>query len=251
MYMGISLSPSDNFICRDWKEVCGIATPSDKEHLLAVIPWWSGDNVESSQGLGFSVFHGPRYIRSESRDPPRSIVSSVLFNVDTGRIVESTSASVIMCCFPHLQLLPSDTHISYKQMNASVQIIRLVTLFGDESKFSHLTGLRYEVIKRHDSVNDDQGGWALFISIINTQTSHCDNYLFLGLSEDNCDLVQYAQGFFIVDQALGSMLKVEPGTAGSNPWMTLDDHVNIHGFTVMDDGSRLLGWTVATDMILL
>ncbi len=107
-----------------------------------------------------------------------------------------------MCCFPYLQLLPSvaSDDISYEQMDASVQIIRLVTLFGDESKFSHLAGIRYEVIKRYDSIDDDRGHRTLFISIVNTQTSHCDNYLFLGWSVHSCDIVQYAQGFFIVDR---------------------------------------------------
>ncbi len=48
------------------------------------------------------------------------------------------------------------------------------------------------------------------------------------------------------------MLKIEPGIADCNNWMTLDGCVNtIHGFTVMEDGSRLLGWTAATDTILL
>ncbi len=252
MYDGILLSPSNNFICRD-REGCGIDSSFDKERLLSVIFWFAGRN-----GQSLSVFQSPRHIRSESATPPSAqhfVDSPVLFNVDTGKIAEPTSALIL--CFPDLQL-PSYVNISYEQMDASVQIIRLMQL-PDEFEFSCLNGIQYKVIERCDTLDDD---WVLstnegdtmtmFISIVNTQTSHCDNYLFLGWSKHSCDIAQYAQGFFIVDKDLGSILKVEPGTAaGIKRWITLDDHENIHGFTVMEDGSRLLGWTVATDMILL
>ncbi len=248
---GIPLSPSDNLICRDM-EGCGIDALFDKERLLAVIFWRAGD------GQNLSVFQSSRYIRSESTTSTsarHSVDSHVLFNVDTGKIAEPTSASIL--CFPDLQS-PSYVDISYEQMDASVQIIRLMRL-PYEFEFSHLNGIQYEVIERRDSHDDDWGHSAdsgdnmtMFVSVVNTQTSHCDNYLFLGWSKDSCDILQYAQGFFIVDKELGSMFKVEPGTtAGTRKWITLDGHENIHGFTVMEDGSRLLGWTVATDIILL
>ncbi|PBK84337.1 hypothetical protein ARMGADRAFT_610783 [Armillaria gallica] len=242
---GILLSPSNNFICRD-REGCGIDASFDKERLLAVI-FWGADKHQS-----LSVFQSSRYIRSESTTSTarHSVDSPVLFNVDTGKIVEPTSASIL--CFPDLQL-PSHVNISYEQMDASVQIIRLVEL-THKFEFSCLNGIQYKVIKRHDSVDDDQGDWTrgLFISIVNTQTSHCDNYLFLGWSKDSCNILQYAQGFFIVDRELGSTFKVEPGTtAGTKKWIILDDCENMHGFTVMEDGSRLLGWTVATEMVSL
>ncbi len=251
MHDGILLSPSDNFICRD-REGCGIDAPCEKERLLAVIFWDAGN------GQTLSVFQSSHYIQSESTTSTSaqySVDSPVLFNVGTGKIAEPTSASIL--CFPDLQL-PSYVDISYRQMDASAQIIRLI-LLPDELKFSHLTGIQYEVIERCDSCDDYWGHSAdsgdnmtIFISIVNTQTSHCDNYLFLGWSEDSCDILQYAQGFFIVDKDLCSTFKVEPGTtAGTKKWITLDDHENIHGFTVMEDGSRLLGWTVATDMVLL
>ncbi len=247
MHDQILLSPSDNFICRD-REGCGIDSPFDKERLLAVIFWDAGD------GQSLSVFQSSRYIRSESTTSTAQhpVDRRVLFNVDTGKIAEPTSASIL--CFPDLQLL-SYVHISYEQMDASVQIIRLMRwLYGFE--FSRLNGIQYEVIERRDTLDDDWGhstdsddNTTMFISIVNTQTSHCDNYLFLGHS---CDILQYAQGFFIVDKDLGLTLKVEPGTtAGTRKWITLDDCENIHRFTVMEDGSRLLGWTVATDMVSL
>ncbi len=253
MHDGILLSPSDNFICRD-REGCGIDSPCDKERLLAVIFW------DASDGQSLSVFQSSRYIRSESTTSTarHSVDRHVLFNVDTGKIAEPTSALIL--CFPDLQL-PSNVDPSYEQMDASVQIIRLVGL-PYEFEFSRLNGIQYEVIERRDTLDDDWGhstdsddsddNTTMFISIINTQTSHCDNYLFLGWSKDSCDILQYAQGFFIVDKDLGSTFKVEPGTtAGTKKWITLDDCENIHGFTVMEDGSRLLGWTVATDMISL
>ncbi len=251
VYDGILLSPSDNFICRD-REGCGIDAPCDKERLLAVIFWDAGED-----GQSLSVFQSSRYIRSESMisTARHSVDSPVLFNVDTGKIAEPTSASIL--CFPDLQL-PSHVDISYEQMDASVQIIRLVEL-PYRFEFSHLNGIQYEVIERCDTLDDNWGhstdssdNKTMFISIVNTQTSCCNNYLFLGWSEDSCNILQYAQGFFIVDKDLGSMFKVEPGTtAGTKKWITLDDCENIHGFTVMEDGCRLLGWTVATDMVLL
>ncbi|PBK59545.1 hypothetical protein ARMSODRAFT_776023 [Armillaria solidipes] len=175
--------------------------------------------------------------------------SSVLFNIDTGWIVEPPSA--LMLCFPNL---PSCVTISYKHMDASTQIIRLMRL-PDDFEFSHLTGIQYEAIERWGNWGHGGGsdGTTMFISIVNSQTSHCDNYLFPGWSELSCDIVQYAQGFFIVDKVLGSTLKIEPGTAGHKKWITLDNRVNTscHGFTLMEDGSRLLGWIVVTDLILL
>ncbi|KAK0235107.1 hypothetical protein EDD85DRAFT_954627 [Armillaria nabsnona] len=243
VYKGISLSPSDNFICRDWRKGCGVDAPLDKERLLALIPWGAGYNHSSS------VFQGSRYIRSE-RTESTVLHSSVLFNVDTGRIAGPSSSSVF--CFPEL---PSYGAISYKEMDASVHIVRLV-YWRDGFDLSHL--IQHEVIKRHNSGLDDNWGHCtnsgdstMFISIVNTQTSRCGNYLFPGWSQHGCSVVQYAHGLFIVDKDLGSTLKIEPGTAGYKKWITLHGWVNIHGFTVMEDGSRLLGWTAGTDTIIL
>ncbi len=92
---------------------------------------------------------------------------------------------------------------------------------------------------------------------------------------------QYAHGLIIVDKILGLMLKLEPGTTGCKKWITLDGCADIKAikdftvaqtgdssfvnlwkgkplhqrkkrFTVIEDGSRLLGWMAATDgMVLL
>ncbi len=148
----MSLSPSENFICRDWGEYSGHNAPFKKERLLALI-FWGGDP-------SLSVFQGARYIQAEHTettipDPNRS----VLFNVDTGRIAEPPP-SAPMLCFPDLRL-PSHVTVStrptslrpptlptvfYRVMASSGQILRVWT-FKDRLEFSH----RYEVIKRRDS----------------------------------------------------------------------------------------------------
>ncbi|PBK66184.1 hypothetical protein ARMSODRAFT_372155 [Armillaria solidipes] len=188
VYKGISLSPSDNLICRDQKG-CGIDAPFDKEHLLAVIPWSTHDYSQS-----LSVFQGSQYIQSECiattiTHPGQHPNRSVLFDVDTGRIAELTSAS--MLCFPDVQSLPS-LRCDYKEMDASVQIIRLVPWqFLGEFRSPYLTGTQYKVTKRHDSLDNNQGHYtnSMFISIINTQTLHCNNYRVHGWQHHCCSVV--------------------------------------------------------------
>ncbi len=188
----IPLSPSDNFICRDWRKYCDIAapfpSPVDKERLLAFIPWDINDT------MNFSVFQGSRYIQSECTNhtlhPDNRI--SVLFNVDTGRTAEVPPVSMFSSLFPNL-LSSSICH--YRVMGAGVQLYKLCWLndSSESIKCSH----HYEVIKRHDrpcpslhhnnSLDDDWGhyktdskdGKSVFISILNTQTLCCDNYLLL------------------------------------------------------------------------
>ncbi|PBK89116.1 hypothetical protein ARMGADRAFT_352384 [Armillaria gallica] len=244
VYKGISLSPSDNIVCRDW-EGCGIDALVDKERLLAFIPFGT------PQPWRLSVFQGSRYIRTERMvscgGRSHSSKYSELFDVDTGRIVERSSAP--MLCFPDLKL-PSDNFISYEEMDASVQIIRLVCYsFKDKFEVPHL--IPYGIIQLHDSGLDHYGDSTMFISILNTQTSRCDNYLFLGWNKGSCSVLQYRHGLFIVNTALSSALKVEPGTQAAE-WVILDGCTNMfRRFTVTEDGSRLQGWTGNKSTVLL
>ncbi|KAK0235069.1 hypothetical protein EDD85DRAFT_791966 [Armillaria nabsnona] len=95
---------------------------------------------------------------------------------------------------------------------------------------------------------------SMFISIANTQTSHCDNYLLpaIGGSLSDCPVIQYAHRLLVIEKHLGLMLKVEPGTAACKKWMTLDGGANgVHVFAISEDGSRLLGLAGATGKISL
>ncbi len=142
---------------------------------------------------------------------------------------------------------------------------------GSKSEYS-LNGTRYEIIDRHDggpqdamiSNVDDNNDFdnrtdnsitllSMFISIANTQTPpHYDNYLLRAIGSKNCSVEQYAHGLIVVDKHSGLMLKVEPGTTSCKEWMTLDGGANgVHGFAVLEDGSRLLGLTGATGKISL
>ncbi len=135
-----------------------------------------------------------------------------------------------------------------------------------------LDSTQYKIIKRHshnpqdamifkvdddddcDHRADNSDTQSMFISIANTQTSCCNNYLLPAIGSD-CAVEQYAHGLIIVDKHSGLMLKVEPGTTSCKKWMTLDGRANgvhVHDvFAVLEDGSRILGLTGATGKISL
>ncbi|PBK59540.1 hypothetical protein ARMSODRAFT_775903 [Armillaria solidipes] len=281
----MTISPSANFICRDWGQSSGVNAPFDKERLLALIPCSRSTNKNVTRySIGcIHMFEGSRHIQSEFILRPLSWASghrnmfystgSVWFDVDTGRILDPSPPSIL--CFPNLQLPPSCSgHVSTSQKSfyASDQIISLIhwaTCCGDGPEYS-LNGAQYETIERHDSnpqdamifnVDDDNdcdhrtdssNTHSMFISIANTQTpSRCNNYLLPAIGSD-CPVKQYAHGLIVVDKHSGLILKVEPGTTGCRKWMTLDGGANgVHAFAVMEDGSRLLGLTGAAGEISL
>ncbi|PBK89084.1 hypothetical protein ARMGADRAFT_351318 [Armillaria gallica] len=285
----MTISPSANFICRDWGQSSGVNIPFDKERLLAFTPCGHTNEPPGLNGYSvkdFSIFRGSRRIQYDFVFQPSSNKSrlqfgifssggSLLFDVDTGRILDE---SPLILCSPDLQLPlgPSSNFYpstSYKSFYASVQTVRFVWWMiccGDESKYS-FNSTQYEIIERHDgnpqdamiSNVDDNNDFddrtdnsitplSMFISIVNTQTpSHCDNYLLRAIGSD-CAVEQYAHGLIVVDKHLGLMLKVEPGTTSCKEWMTLDGGANgVRVFAVLEDGSRLLGLTGATGKILL
>ncbi len=45
----MTISPSANFICRDWGQNSGVNTPFNKEHLLALIPWNTGSSIHNTE----------------------------------------------------------------------------------------------------------------------------------------------------------------------------------------------------------
>ncbi|KAK0440364.1 hypothetical protein EV421DRAFT_1962443 [Armillaria borealis] len=270
----MSISPSANLLCRDWGRSSGVNAPFDKERLLALIPW------SRLKYLGSSLmFQGPRHIQVEFNDPMSKVIGelilsrrSFLFDVDTRRISEPSSPPSILLPFPDL-LLPSsyNTSTSHLSIDTSVQAVRLVCWdmwHGDGSKCS-FNSTWHEIIERHDSdLQDavisnveDNDNWdsrrrnkqSMFISIVSTQTSCCDNYLLPAIGGDS-SVVQYARGLIIVDKRSSLMLNIEPRTAACKKWVTLADGANgVHTFTVREeDGSRLLlGLTAAADKISL
>ncbi|KAK0437749.1 uncharacterized protein EV420DRAFT_1486915 [Desarmillaria tabescens] len=238
----MSLSPSTNFICRDWVRSSGVHAFCDKERLLALIPRETNHQLES-----LSIFQDPWHIQSMCL--PSDLVDSeisVLFDVDTGQIAEQ-SPPLILQCFPHMPASYT-RRTFYQTIDHSVQIVRFVLwenlMRDNEGTFELPDTSRYEVIDRHGSGHHD-----VFISILNTQTSQCENYLFLG--GDAHVVVQYAHGLFIVHENSGTIHKVElAGTqAGCKEWIVLDGWTdsahanNAYMFTVTGDGSRLLGLT--------
>ncbi|KAK0440357.1 hypothetical protein EV421DRAFT_796917 [Armillaria borealis] len=261
----MSISPSANFICRDWGRSSGANSPFDKERLLALIPFSGSTGETSSYSIHWlNMFQGSRHIQSEFIFKPMSGMKapiysggSVLFNVDTGRILDPSPPSILPC-FPDLSLvLPAS-------FNASGQIVMLTAMYiscGDGPEYS-LNSTQYEIIERHNSDpqdamlsnvdNDDDcdhftssNNNTLFmvIFIANTQTSRCDNYLLPAIG-GNLHVVQYAHGLLVADKRSGFMLKVEPGNTGSRKWMPLDGGANgVDTFAVTEDGSRLLGLT--------
>ncbi|SJL09130.1 uncharacterized protein ARMOST_12506 [Armillaria ostoyae] len=266
----ISISPSANFLCRDWGRSSGVNAPFDKERLLALMPWSRLRYFVSSR-----MFQGSRYIQFEAEpsdiDVQMSKVTgepiqsrrSFLFDVDTGRIAEPPSPPSILLPFPDL-LLPSsyNTSTSHLSIDASVQAVRLVrwdTWRGDGSQY-FFNSTRYEIIEKHDSdlqdamiSNVEDNKQSMFISIVSAQTSRCDNYLLPAIGGDS-SVVQYAHGLIVVDKRSGLMLNIEPRTPACKKWVVLADGANgVHTFAVREeDGSRLLlGLTAAADKISL
>ncbi len=227
------------------------------------------------------MLQGSRHIQSEyivKPTVPRQVTTvfhsggSVLFDVDTGRILDPSPPSILPR-FPDLQLPFSYQAItSYESFDASGQIVRLShwdSCRGDGSEYS-FNSTQYEIIERHDSDPQDvgmlcnvnsngdcdhitnSGIQSTFISIANTQASRCDNYLLPAIGGSDCPVVQYAHGLLVADKRLGLMLKIEPGTTSCRKWMTLDGGANeVDTFAVMEDGSRLLGLTGAAGKISL
>ncbi|SJL09132.1 uncharacterized protein ARMOST_12508 [Armillaria ostoyae] len=275
----MSISPSQNFICRDWGRSSGVNAPFDKERLLALTIPCSRSSTRvfgSHSPYILNMFQGSRHIQSEFIFQPHVPMDSeyrgtflsagsVLFDVDTGRILDP-SPPLILPCFPDL-LLPSSYNIfdpdSRNSFYASGQIVMLnvETRRGDGPEDS-LDSTQYEIIERHNSDpqddilpnvgDDDSNTKSTFISIANTQTSSCDNYLLPAIGGSDCPALQYARGLLVVDKRAGLMLKIEPGTTSCRKWMTLDSGANVvDTFAVMEDGSRLLGLTGAAGEISL
>ncbi|KAK0235092.1 hypothetical protein EDD85DRAFT_967501 [Armillaria nabsnona] len=278
----MTISPSANFICRDWGQSSGVNIPFDKERLLALTPCRHTNKPPGLDGYsvkGFSIFRGSRCIQYNFVFQPGSPESrhrfgicfpggSLLFDVDMGRILDQSP--LILCSPEPFSFYPPT---SYKSFYASVQTVRFVwwEICHDKSEYS-FDSTQYEIIDRHDgdpqdamiSNVDNNNNFGnrtdnsitllsfMFISIANTQTpSHCDNYLLHAIGSD-CAVEQYAHGLIIVDKHWGLMLKVEPGTTSRKEWMTLDGGANgVHVFTVLEDGSRLLGLMGATGKISL
>ncbi len=283
----MSISPSANFICRDqWGQRSGVNAPFDKERLLALTPCGGPTTNEAFASYSIyclNLFQGSRHIRSEFILEPGMHKDSesrygemfysggsVLFDADTGRILDP-SPPLMLLCFPNLRLpLSCRAFTSHKSFDASGQIVRIMhleTSRGD--RLEYLNSTQYEIIERHNSdpqdalllnVDDDDNcddrtnnsnTQSMFISIANTQASRCDNYLLPAIGSD-CRIEQYAHGLIVVDTRSGLMLKVEPGTTGCRDWMTLDGGASgVHTFAVMEDGSRLLGLTGAAGKISL
>ncbi len=286
----MTISPSVNFICRDWGQSSGVNIPFNKERLLAFTPCGhtkAPPGLDIYSGTRFSIFQGSRHIQYNFVFEPQSSESrhqfgifspggSLQFDVDTGRILDQLP---LILCSPGFQFpRHSSFHLSTsnKLFYASVQTVEFVwwkICHGDKSKYS-FDSTQYEIIERHDgdpqdamiSNVDDNNDFddrtdnsitlslalSMFISIINTQSpSHCDNYLLHAIGSD-CAVEQYAHGVIVVDKHSGLMLKVEPGTTSCKKWMTLDGGANgVHVFAVLEDGSRLLGLTGATGKISL
>ncbi|PBK66176.1 hypothetical protein ARMSODRAFT_372056 [Armillaria solidipes] len=279
----MTISPSANFICRDWRRSSGVDAPFKKERLLALIRRSSSSTRKFGNGYLYSLnmFQGSRHIQSEFIIKPvsgstgsESFYSggSALFDVDTGRMLDPSPPS-ILSCFPNLlfsyRYFNTGGNISF---DASGQIIRLTmeTHRSDRGPEDFLDSTQYEIIKRRsrdpqdamifnvdndDDCNhraDNSNTKSMFISIANTQTSRCDNYLLPAIGGSDCPVVKYAHGLLVTDKRSGLMLKVEPGTTGCRKWTTLDGGVNgVDTFAVMEDGSRLLGLTGAADKISL
>ncbi len=282
----MTISPSANFICRDWGQSSGVNIPFDKERLLAFTPC----RHITDTPLGnyyvkcFSIFRGSRHIQYNFLIQPGDYESrrqfgifsfgrSLLFDVDTGRILDQ---SPLILCSPNLQLPPEpnfNPSTSYKSFYAGVQTVSFMWwkfCCGDKSEYS-FNSTQYEIIERHNGdpqdamiSNVDDNDFdnrtdnsimplSMFISIANTQTPfHCDNYLLRAIGSKSCSVEQYAHGLIVVDKHSGLMLKVEPGTISCKKWMTLDGGANgVHVFAVLEDGSRLLGLTRATGKISL
>ncbi|KAK0216893.1 hypothetical protein IW262DRAFT_1298889 [Armillaria fumosa] len=207
---GISLSLSDNLICRDWKG-CGTDSPFDKEHLLAFISW----RLSNSQ-LKFPVFQGSQheYIQYE----PDSMFSQqfsndkpVLFHVDTGIIAEVPPAS-ISSILPDLPLCHSSVIMQDRP---------------------------------HDGIQSiDTKTETAFIFIANTQTFCCDNYMFpawsstLKVESGTAGSKKWIplNGWEDVNAELVAMEDT------SSSWADIKDLK----FAVTNDESRLFTWTVAT-----
>ncbi len=275
----MSISPPKNFICRDWGQSSGADAPFNKERLLALVPCgrFTGGTDECSTP-SLNMFKGPRHIQSEfiarksgRRVPPFYSGGSVLFDVDTGKILDPSPSSILLRFLDLLFPSSYDARNSYGSFNASGQIVMLTVKShrGDGPEYS-FDSTQYETIERHNSdpqdamlsnVDDDDNcnhrtdnsnTKYTFISIVNTQTSHCDNYLLPAIGWSDCPVFQYAHGLLIADKRSGLMLKVESGTTGCRKWMTLDGGINgVDTFDVMKDGSRLLGLTGAAGKILL
>ncbi len=128
--------------------------------------------------------------------------------LDTGKIAEPTSASILLLSrsanyhptstFPIGRWMPVLRSLGsyYCRMSSSSLILLVYNM-------KSLRGMT-AVMDYWGHSADSGDNMTIFISIVNTQTSHCDNYLFLGWSKDSCDILQYAQGFFIVDKDLCS-----------------------------------------------
>ncbi len=186
----MSISPSENLICRDWGQSSGVDAPFDKERLLALITMSIPTTIEtpcrSSSLQDFPMFQGSRHIQFESimiikprlriDKQSRDVIHSkgpVLFNVDTGRIAEASPPSILLY-FPDL-LLPSSYGAEtchYESFSASGQIVtRLIywkTCCGDRSEYS-FNSTPYEVIERHNSDPQDA-----MISNVD-DNNNCDN----------------------------------------------------------------------------
>ncbi|KAK0421920.1 hypothetical protein EV421DRAFT_589816 [Armillaria borealis] len=295
----MSISPSENLICRDWGQSSGVNAPFDKERLLALITMSisTSEITYSSYGLqDFLMFQGSRHIQFEFIINPhllrtdmqsRGVViyskGPVLFDVDTGRIAETSPPSILLY-FPDL-LLPSSYgaetyHLdeTFSATGGGQMVTRLMlwnTCCGDRSEYS-FDSTPYEIIEGHDSdpqdamisnVDEDNDhdnrsdngimppSICMFISIANTQTSRCDNYFLPAVQGDGGDwpvVKKYAHGLLVIEERSGLILNIEPRTSGCNKWMTLDGGTNgINSFVVMEDGSRLLGLTGAAGKISL
>ncbi|SJL09142.1 uncharacterized protein ARMOST_12518 [Armillaria ostoyae] len=277
----MTISPSANFICRDWGQSSGVNAPFDKERLLALIPCSRNiSGFNSHERYVLNMFQGSQHIQSEyilkllsttTRPGPFYSGGSVLFDVDTGRILDPSPPS-ILSCFPNL-LFPCGYFTSEGlnfSFHASGQIIRLTveTRRGDGPEYS-LDSTQYEIIKRPSrdpqdamifNVDDDDdcdhradnsNTKSMFISFTNTQTSRCDNYLLPAIGGDST-VLHYAHGLLAIDKRSGMMLNVKPGITGCKKWITLDGGANeVNTFAVMEDGSRLLGLTGAAGKISL
>ncbi|KAK0443059.1 uncharacterized protein EV420DRAFT_1649347 [Desarmillaria tabescens] len=267
------LSPSTNFICRDWGRSGRVHSLFDKERLVALIPWSTSEPecMLQSRRTNLSIFPDPRYIQFERlhhrrfanlllpTDPHFESSGPVLvnslgyvrFDLDTGRIAEKTPPSILQHFYQVPLPASCSTKISYQAIDPSVQIVRFVFLKKHKNVgFQSPHSSRCEVVDGRSNGPHDLVDGDVLISILNTRTSHCENYLFFGWNGHV--VVQYAHGVCFVNAGSGTIQKVEPGTqAGSKEWMRLDGWTDNdptypvdNVFTVTEDGSRLLGLAV-------